>query len=173
MRRIITVLLAALALLALPAAAWADGEDGGEGLCPHHTEHTEACGYEPGVSACGYVCRICPVQRLIDALPDTVTEENKEQTVDFLNAVDEAKLSLSDEERAQLDTGKYEAAAAAVAALEGAPGPAEPMPVMQIFVKTLTGKHATLEVESTTLVEEVKQMLFEKEGYPVEQQRLT
>ncbi len=158
-----------LALLSLPVTARAES---GDGLCPHHPEHTEACGYAEGVSGCGFECRLCPIQRLIDALPDTVTAENKEQTVGLLDAIDEAKLSLSDEERTQLDTGRYEAAAAAVAALEGAPGPGEPMPIMQIFVKTLTGKHANLEVEPTTLVEEVKAMLQALEGYPVEQQRL-
>ena len=158
-----------LALLAFPVTARAES---GDGLCPHHPAHTEACGYAEGLSGCGFECRLCPVQRLIDALPDTVTAENKEQTVGLLDAIDEAKLSLSDEERAQLDTGRYEAAAAAVAALEGVPGPGEPTVIMSIFVKTLTGSHISLEVEPTTLVEEVKAMLQAEEGYPVERQRL-
>jgi ubiquitin len=43
---------------------------------------------------------------------------------------------------------------------------------MQIFVKTLTGKHITLEVEPTDRIEDVRQKIFEKEGIPPQFQRL-
>ena len=43
---------------------------------------------------------------------------------------------------------------------------------MQIFIKTLTGKTITLEIESNDSIETVKQKIHEKEGSPPEEQRL-
>lgn len=118
--------------------------------------------------------KVSYVQTMINELPaaEDITADNADTVKAQLEAIDEARLALSDEETDQLDSTRYTEAVSALLALEGQAGANVPMAAMQIFVKTLTGKHITLEVEPTDRVADVKAKIAEKEGIPVEYQTL-
>lgn len=119
----------AMMITMLPPVALAEGESAGAGLCPHHTVHTGACGYAEGESPCAYACPVCPVQALIDALPgaDSITADNASEVGARLDEIDAAKLPLADSELDALDFAKYDATIAALSALAGQPGAAQPV----------------------------------------------
>lgn len=97
--------------------------------CTH--VHDTECGYlapEAG-SPCVYVCSICPVQALIDALPesDSITEDSAAEVGAKLDEIDAAKLSLTDDELDALDFTKYDAAIAKLNEMEGKAGEEQPV----------------------------------------------
>jgi ubiquitin C len=47
-----------------------------------------------------------------------------------------------------------------------------PRSTMQIFVRTITGKTLTLNVNNTDTMRNVKMMVYKKDGIPPKQQRL-
>ena len=110
--RLSAVIIAAF-MLSISALA---SEPEAAGLCAHHTEHTAACGYtaateENAGTPCGFVCAVCPVQTLIDALPsadDVAQMDSAAQLAaydQFQKAVDAAN-GLSEAEQAQLEQSK-------------------------------------------------------------------
>lgn len=71
---------------------------------------------------------VSAVQALIDALPaaEDISDANADEVSGQLDAIDEAKQALTEEQAAQLDLTGYDAAAAAVLALAGEPDASEP-----------------------------------------------
>lgn len=105
----------------------ADGGDntGEDQSCAHHT-HDEACGHDEN-GVCAYECPVCSVQKLIDGLPEEITEENVEEVIAQLEAIDEAKAALTDEQMEMLNPERYIAAVGTVSQIKGEAAGAEPM----------------------------------------------
>ena len=86
------------------------------------------------------------VQALIDALPaaEDISDANADEVSGQLDAIDEAKQALTEEQAAQLDFAKYDAAAAAVLALAGEPDANEPV-LLAAIAGTQPGGSGTAE----------------------------
>lgn len=86
-------------------------------------DHAEDCAYTTATegSPCSYECNICPVQILIDALPeaDSITADNATDVSAKIDEIDEAKLSLADEESVLLDYTRYDTVISKIMELEG------------------------------------------------------
>ena len=110
--RFLSILLVVVMVLSLVLenvltySAYAEEAD--TGLCEHHTEHTDKCGYiastedDPG-QPCGYECKICPIEELIDALPSQVTEDNQDAVAEQLEEILSLYRELYEEEQEQID----------------------------------------------------------------------
>lgn len=132
MRKRITslFLVLALCLTLLPTTALAE-EAGAAQETQDSTEVGDGCTIEEDTAVQGKGENdkaVQAVQALIDVLPDAedITDTNADEVSGQLDAIDEAKLALTEEQAAQLDFAKYDAAAAAVLALAGEPDANEP-----------------------------------------------
>ena len=143
-RMLSTLLICSMVMTLMPTTVFATNrkdavmEEYAGGLCEHHPEHDDECGYSPATrgTPCEFDCEICGVdddmktatpsnakavtvagvQAMIDALPDVedVRKGNAEKVKAQLDAIDDAKAELSDEEIDELDLFRYMEVAAAL-----------------------------------------------------------
>lgn len=127
------------------------------GICKHHQEHDDACGYQPESedsegSPCTYECRICPIEDLIAALPGEVTEDNAENVRAQLDKILALFGELTEDEQEQLDLSRcYELQEA----LDGANAPNSITESVEYQEASWDGGKVTYErkTETCTLVE--------------------
>ena len=148
-KRLFSILLALCMVLCLvPTTAFAESETEETPVCTCKTACTaeamnaecSVCGAEgalgencgkyaaeesgqTGTSKDAPAITAADVQALIDVLPEaeTISEDNAADVEVQLEAIDEAKVQLSDEDFAVLDFTRYDAAVAALMALSGEP----------------------------------------------------
>ncbi|NBI92643.1 hypothetical protein D3Z45_19220 [Lachnospiraceae bacterium] len=79
-------------------------------LCKHHPEHDDTCGYQPASengegSPCTYECRICPIEKLIAALPDAadIRSDNADKVRAQLEEILALYRELTEDEQEQID----------------------------------------------------------------------
>lgn len=77
--------------------------------CPH--VHDEACGYAPADpgAACGFACRICPIEELIGGLPSSVSASTREQVQARIDEICALYDGLTAVEQRQVDLSRCEA----------------------------------------------------------------
>lgn len=133
MRKRITslFLVLALCLTLLPTAALAEEASSAAQETQDSTEVGDGCTIEEDTAVQGKSENdkaVQTVQALIDALPaaEDISDANADEVSGQLDAIDEAKQALTEEQAARLDLTGYDAAAAAVLALAGEPDANEP-----------------------------------------------
>ena len=122
------------------------------GICKHHQEHDDACGYQPESedsegSPCTYECRICPIEDLIAALPDKVTEDNADEVRAQLDEILALFSVLTEDEQEQIDLSRcYELQGA----LDGANDPAPITESVEYQEASWDGSQVTYESKTAT-----------------------
>ena len=113
---------------------------------------------------------VVKVNALIDGLPDpeTLSAEDAHAMDEAMQAISDAISAIPEDKRDGLHMDRYNAVREALAGPQG-----EPMSAMQIFVKTLTGKHITLEVEPTDRIEDVCSLRLISPGLPAPSSTMT
>ena len=111
------------------------------GICKHHQEHDADCGYIPKSedgegSPCTYECRICPIEVLIAALPEQVTEDNADDVRAQLDHILDLYRELDEGEQEEIDLSRIYALQGALDAAN-APVAAEEVTINNATVKTL------------------------------------
>ena len=79
-----------------------------ENLLDCHHSHDSECGYvqaDPG-APCGYVCHICPIEDLIAALPEQVTEDNADDVRAQLDHILDLYRELDEGEQEEIDLSR-------------------------------------------------------------------
>jgi methionine-rich copper-binding protein CopC len=73
--------------------------------------HDDACGYAPADpgAACGFACRICPIEELIGGLPSSVSASTREQVQAQLDEICALYDGLTAAEQRQVDLSRCEA----------------------------------------------------------------
>ena len=74
--------------------------------CQH--SHDSDCGYvqaDPG-APCGYVCRICPIEALIAALPEQVSEDNADDVRAQLDHILDLFTALNEDEQEEINLSR-------------------------------------------------------------------
>lgn len=120
--------------------------------CQH--THDSECGYaqaDPGAS-CGYVCHICPIEDLIAALPEQVTEDNADEVRAQLDHILDLYRELDEDEQGQIDLSRV---TELQGALDGANDPAPITESVEYQEASWDGSQVTYEskTETCTLVE--------------------
>ena len=88
-----------------------------------HHAHDGACGYvpaDPG-APCAYICKLCPIEALIAALPEQVTEDSADDVRARLDEILALCRELPEDEQRQLDLSRVQMLQRA---LDGANAPA-------------------------------------------------
>ena len=120
------------------------------GACVHHAEHTEECGYGED-TPCAFLCRICPIEELIAALPEEITEDNSDVIRERLEEILGLYAELSEEEQESIDLSRCTELENALNG-GGAPSPAaNGDSVLTVFGTPLTNGYYTVSEDGSAV----------------------